>query len=247
MKVLAVCSVKGGVGKTSAAVSMAHLAAAEGYRTLLWDLDPQGAATWMLGRKARVKGGVDAALGDKGALPSLLRGTDIPGLDLVPADWSYRTMDQTLAGSAKPVRRIARQLKDLRAGYELVVLDCPPGMDLVGEAIVSAADVLLVPVVPSTLAVRALDQLVEFVAQTDPPRPRVTAFLSLVDRRRLLHRQLVESLPVERPELLPVAVPASSAVERMAVTRSPVTATSPRSAPALAYAALWSQLRPVLL
>jgi chromosome partitioning protein len=90
MKVIATYSIKGGVGKTTTAVNLAAEAAATGVRTLLWDLDPQGAATFLLRVKPRVKGGAERLAGTKGELDPHVRGTDQPGLHLVPADFSLR-------------------------------------------------------------------------------------------------------------------------------------------------------------
>ena len=110
MKVFASYNIKGGVGKTSTAVNLAHLAAREGRRTLLWDLDPQGAATFMFRVKPRVKGGghalVDRQAPDRATRS---RSTDFDDLDLAAADFSYRNMDLELDDTKKRTRRL-RQL-----------------------------------------------------------------------------------------------------------------------------------------
>src|SRR5262249_31069894 len=80
MKVLASYSIKGGVGKTSAAVNLAALAAGEGRRTLIWDLDPQGAATFLFRVRPKVKGGGAKLVGGKRDPLSVIKGTDIQGL-----------------------------------------------------------------------------------------------------------------------------------------------------------------------
>ncbi|MGZ8769751.1 MAG: ParA family protein, partial [Aeromicrobium sp.] len=87
MKVFATYNIKGGVGKTSTAVNLAYLAAREGRRTLLWDLDPQGAATFLLRVKPFVKGGAERLAGKKGALEPHLHGSDHAGMHVVPADF----------------------------------------------------------------------------------------------------------------------------------------------------------------
>ena len=98
--VLATYNIKGGVGKTSAAVNLATLAAHDGARTLLWDLDPQGASTYLFRVKPKIKGGGAKLVRGKTDVEALIKGTDTEGLDLLPADFSYRHMDLAL-GDAK--------------------------------------------------------------------------------------------------------------------------------------------------
>jgi cellulose biosynthesis protein BcsQ len=125
-----------------------------------------------------------------------------------------------------------------------VFLDCPPSISLVSENVMHAADVLVVPLIPTTLSVRTLDQLTEFVAGFDGRRPEVLAFFSMVDRRKRLHLETIKTLIAERHEVSPTAIPALSIIERMSVERAPVTAFSPRSQAARAYRELWSELTP---
>lgn len=250
MKVLATYAIKGGVGKTSAAVNLAHLAARDGVRTLLWDLDPQGSATYLLRVRPRVKGGGKALVTGRRALDDAIKGTDYDGLDLLPADFSYRSLDLELDALKRPTRRLRRLLDPLADEYDLVLLDCPPSVSLASESVVHAADLLAVPLIPASLSLRSFDQLVTFLDALDEgghdgarvSRPQVMAFLSMVDRRRKLHRDLAASLPQEVADVSPVAIPALSAVEQMAERREPLTASAPHSAAATAYEQLWAEV-----
>ena len=200
MKIYATYNIKGGVGKTTTAVNLAYLAATEsGLRTVLWDLDPQGAASFMFRVKPRVKGGGKALIRGTRALDDAIKGTDFDNLDLIPADFTYRNMDLLLdSAGGKPGRKLAKLLAPLAAEYDAVFLDCPPGISLVSENVLHAADVIVVPLIPTTLSVRTLDQLTEFVAEFDGRRPDVLAFFSMVDRRKKLHREITENFPSER-------------------------------------------------
>ena len=242
MKILASYNIKGGVGKTATAVNIAHLAARDGRRVLLWDLDPQAAASFLLRVRPRVKGGGAALIKGSRELDAAIKGTDFERLDLLPADFTYRNLDLVLDATKKPTQRLARLLRPLAAEYDLVVLDCPPGISLLSESVLHAADVLLVPLIPTTLSVRTLDQLSEFLSGFNGHRPKVVAFCSMIDRRKRLHREIAERLPAERPDVARTVIPALSLIERMSVERAPVTAFAPRSTAARQYAALWAEL-----
>ena len=243
MKVVATYSIKGGVGKTSAAVNIGALAARAGWRTLLWDLDPQGAATFLLRIKPKVKGGGRKLVQGRRDAEDALRGTDVEGLDLLPADFSYRHLDLVLDREKRPAEGIARVLEPLAGDYDLAILDCAPSISLVSESVFAAADVLLVPLVPSTLSVRTLEQLRDFLSRQDGARlPQVLAFLSMVDRRKRLHRDLMASLPQAFPGRASAAIPSASSVELMGLSRAALVETRPRDRAAVAYAQLWDEL-----
>ena len=244
MRIYATYNIKGGVGKTTTAVNLAYLAAAEsGLRTVLWDLDPQGAASFMFRVKPKVKGGGKALIRGSRTLDEAIKGTDFDNLDLIPADFTYRNMDLLLDGAGGGARKLGKLLAPLTTEYDAVFLDCPPSISLVSENVLHAADVIIVPLIPTTLSVRTLDQLTEFVAGFNGHRPDVLAFFSMVDRRKKLHREIAENLSSERSRVAATAIPALSVIERMSVERSPVTVFAPRSSAARAYRSLWSELR----
>ena len=245
MKVLATYSIKGGVGKTTTAVNLAHEAARQGARVLVWDLDPQGAATYFLRVKPRVKGGARRLVGGRGALAEHVRGTDLPAVHCLPADFSLRHLDVHLEGTKRPTERLGALLDPLRDRYDLAVLDCPPSISRSSEGVFHAADALLVPVVPATLASRTLAQLAAFLEDLDDA-PRLLPFLSMVDRRKALHRELAASLADEWPDLLQTAVPNAAALERMGTHRAPVAVTSPQAGAVDAYRRLWAEVAPLL-
>jgi cellulose biosynthesis protein BcsQ len=241
VKVLAVYSLKGGVGKTAAAVSLAHLAARDGTPTLVWDLDPQGAASYSFRVKPKLKGGAKALVTGKRELDDVIKGTDYESLDLVPADFSNRYMDLVLDAVRKPTRRIRRALREVGDEYEWVFLDCPPGISLISEVIIGVSDVLLVPVIPTTLSLRMLEQLGALT--NGGADVTVLPFFSMVDRRKKLHREVVEHLPAERPEMLRTASPSSTHVEQMSLRREPVAMFARRSVATAAYTALWTEIK----
>ena len=241
MRVVAVYSTKGGVGKTTAAVSVAYEAARDN-RVLLWDLDPQGASTFILQVKPKLRDGVDALMRGKTSLHRAIRETAFAGLDVLPADDSYRELEHVFDAAKKPTHQIAHVLERMADDYDLIVLDCPPGSSLVAENAVYGADVVLVPLIPSPLSLRSLDQVLSVVAESKRPVP-VVGFLSMVDRRKSAHRAAVEQLSAHRAEVSDIVVPASVVVERMGYELAPVGAYAARSDAAAAYRELWNLVR----
>jgi cellulose biosynthesis protein BcsQ len=241
MRTLAIWSIKGGVGKTAAAVNIAHAASLGGTRTLLWDLDPQGAASFYLRVPAQLEGGTRVVVDHTTDLGWHARPTEFDNLSLLPADFSFRRLDLELDATKKPRKQIARRLEPLAPRFDLVILDCPPSVSLVSEAVVRAADAVLVPVIPSTLSMRTLEQIREFVTEHGRGRTTLLPFLSMVDQRKRMHLDLCESCLAD-PSFLRTVIPSASVVERMGLTRAPVAATLPSQPVAKAFAELWEEV-----
>lgn len=244
MKVYATYNIKGGVGKTSTAINLAYLSAREGRRTLLWDLDPQGAASYVLRVRPHVKGGGRGLVTGKRGVDSALKATDFDRLDVLPADFSYRNFDLELDDAKKRTRRLGQLVASVEDDYDVVVLDCPPSISLLSENILHAADVLLVPILPATLSLRTLDQLREFVAEADKPRPELVAFFSMVDRRKRLHRDVIDTLQPGSLRVAATEIPALAMIEQMVEHRAPVPAFAPTSRAAQCYEELWAEVGP---
>jgi cellulose biosynthesis protein BcsQ len=240
--VVAMYALKGGVGKTSAAVNLACLSVAAGHRTLLWDLDPQAAASFLLRTKPKVKGGTRKLLQGENDPNDAVKSTAYEGLDLLPAEAMYAAADLDLDAVKKSDHRVERVLRAFDDEYDLIVLDCPPGLSLLSANIVHAAQLLVVPLVPSPLSLRTLDQVVDLVGSVETPGPRVLAFLSMVDVRRALHREVITLVDGRYGDVARAHVPASAVVERMGQRRAPVGQFAPQSRAASAYAELWREV-----
>lgn len=269
MKVVAVAGVKGGVGKTSAAVNLAHLASLDNLRTLLWDLDPQGAATHCYRPSAAViadssvadaggrSGGPDAGGGggrrgrrgrrriQRGVHPHIR--SISPTLDLLPADPERGPLAVLSDQKGPPVKLLRTMVDRLadgggsgRDGYDVVILDCAPGTGPMTEAVLAVSDLVLTPVVPTPLSLRTLGQFEQFVLAKRPGLPMI-AFLSMADERKVLHRQLLTQIG-DDPRFSSAVVPVSSSVERMGLEQRPAVEASPRNLAARAYGQLWREV-----
>jgi len=247
MKILASYNIKGGVGKTAAAVNLAYLCACENYRVLIWDLDPQGAASYYFRIKPRIKSGVKGLISRKHELSDLIKATDHENLDLIPADFSYRNMDLCLEETSKPTRRLRKLLKQLRKDYDFVFLDCPPSISLVSENVFTAADALIIPTIPTTLSLRTLKQLTGFLDGTKNHDLLLLPFFSMVDRRKNMHRLITEMPPKTLPTFLLSQVPYASEIEKMGIRRAPLATYANHSRSNEAYASLWSEIRSLFI
>lgn len=242
MQIIAVTNSKGGVGKTTTAVNLGYLAAQSGRATVLWDLDPQGAATYTLQGEPDERISAKKLVRGRRELLELIAPTAYPGLSLIPSDFSFRNLDVHLSERKHPTERIMMMTRSLHDAIELLVLDCPPGMTLLTENVLRAADALVVPVVPTPLSLRMLEQLDGFIARTGWTDIRILPFFSMVDRRKSLHEAVITNARTHRPGILATEVPYWSEIERMTVRRAPLPAYAPASPAAGLYAQLWREV-----
>ena len=242
MNAIAFYNLKGGVGKTTAAVNVAYLAAASGQRVLLWDLDPQGASSFVLRVRARVAGLRSKTFERGAAFADAIKETDYQNLDLLPADFSYRKFDRILDHLGKPVRVMRTLLDTLGADYDLVFLDCPAGFSLLTEAVLETADLSLVPTIPTPLSVQTLARILKWADRRGSSAP-LAAFFSMVDRRKTVHRRACEWSTDHRGHFLDAQIPSASVVEQMTVRRMPLPEFAELDPASTAFADLWSEVR----
>lgn len=217
MAVIAVYSVKGGVGKTTLAVDMAWRSATlSGHPTLLWDLDPQGGAGWLLGLPDRNESSAASVFRKDSKPGDLITPTRYSGLAVLQADESMRSLPATLARIGKR-KRLARTAAALSGAYERIIIDCPPAINEISEQVFAAADLLIVPLPPSPLSARALPMIQAEILANHPRHPPILPVLSMYDARRKLHRDVHAGFAAGWP-----VIPMASAIEQTAARRAPI-------------------------
>lgn len=241
LKIYAFYSIKGGVGKTATAVNLACLSAEAGYRTLLWDLDPQGAATYYFRVKPSSKLNPAKLLNSPNHLSRRIRESDFENLDLLPSSLAMRNLDIELDHVKRSRKRLGEVLSNFDAEYDRVLLDCPPSINLLSENVFRAADKMVVPIIPTTLSLLTFNQLNRFLKEENLDRRKLLPFFSMVDGRKKLHREVMQILASDA-RLLKTRIPMSADVEKMGVFRQPYVSQVKNSSLAQLYRRLWQEI-----
>lgn len=243
MKVIACYSNKGGVGKTATSVNLAYAYAQKGLRVLLCDLDPQGASGFYLRVKPSKKLTEARFFEDVKRFTKAIRASDFDGLDVLPANLTYRDFDVFLSRMKNRRSRLKKALMSVGGDYDVIILDCPPNFSTLSENIFRAADLIVVPVIPSTLSERTFEQLVGFFDDHKMPKKKIKAFFSMVQRRKILHAETMDAMrKLYRKRFLKTTIPFAADIERMGQHRAPVLTYAGRSVGGLAYRALFKEL-----
>ena len=246
MKIIASYSIKGGVGKTAASVNLAYAAARSGYKTLLVDLDPQGASSFYFRTGESKKGKGLFFSPKKNRLLRNVKGSNYKKLDILPANLSFRNFDIMLNSMHKSKIRLKEILKPLKNEYDLIVLDCPPNLTLLAENIFNASDIIVVPVIPTTLSERTLEQLLGFFSMKEYKKRKIYPFFSMAQSDNKLHVDTMKSMKRKYSRCMKSVIDFSSEIERMGVHRAPVLAYTSKKSPAQSYNSLFDEIVSVL-
>ncbi|HMO32811.1 MAG TPA: ParA family protein [Lacibacter sp.] len=243
MFTFALFNLKGGVGKTASCVNFAYLAARDGYKTLLWDIDPQGATSFYYNVKPKQRVAIREVVGkDAAGLADFIRGTEYENLDIIPADSTGKALDILLEEMKTSKKRIAHLLRQLKQEYDFVFVDCPPGLSALAENIFHGSDIVLMPVIPTTLSVRTYNMVKDFFKEKDIDLKKMTCFFTMVDLRRNMHNEVMEELYRDK-RFFDNYIPYLSDVEKMGVHQAPLEEYARSSYAAQCYRDLWEEIK----
>ena len=240
---LAVVSQKGGVGKTTTAINLATALAKRGVRTLLADVDPQGSVRFGLGLRNEGGGIADYLEGTR-TLPEIVRATPLPFLRVLLAGSVADSGDHV--GYAQLVAS-SHKLRELFAlavqrGYAVVV-DTPPGLGPIVQAVLAASDRVIVPLQCEPLALQTTSQILKgiraAIAQHDALKLEGIV-LTMYEEDDALCRKIAERVRSQLPPdlVFPVPVPRTRTTTEAFAAGQPVVLRSPSDASSAAYAAL---------
>ncbi|HEY1031087.1 MAG TPA: ParA family protein [Flavipsychrobacter sp.] len=240
MFITSLYNLKGGVGKTASCVNFAHMAARDGYKVLLWDLDPQGAASFYYNAQPKEKVTAKKIIEHTLDLEEAIMSTPYEWLDIIPADLSARKLDLLLddKSSKKQIRNLLKTVADT---YDFVFIDCPPGFSSLADNIFFASDAVLMPVIPTTLSIRTYE-IVKHYFEEKGDVEKLMCFFTMVDIRKNMHKDVMQQLYKDK-RFFEYYIPYLSDVEKMGVHHAPLETFAPSSYAATCYRALWNEIK----
>ena len=245
-RVVAFVNQKGGVGKTTSAVSLAAALARRGQRVLLVDLDPQANATSACGLDPRGLRGSYEALLEEAPAEGLVCSVPGESFSILPANPALAGAEVELVPLLARERRLANAVSPLRGSYDWIFIDCPPSLGLLTINALTAADSVIVPVQCEYMALEGLSRLVETLElvrrNLNPGLSVLGVVLTMFDARTRLAQDVVEEVRRHFPQTFETVVPRSVRLSEAPSHGLTIFAYDPGGRAAAAYDALAAEM-----
>ena len=241
-KIIAVANQKGGVGKTTTAVSMAACAAQNGYRVLLVDFDPQGNASSGVGVACK-KQTVYEALLSQCTMEAVTEKTQVENLFCAPSDIRLAGAELELAQMDKREFRLRGALALVRDQYDFLFIDCPPSLGLITINALVSADSVLIPVQCEYYALEGISALMDTIKRIksglNASLEVEGVVMTMFDGRTNLSLQVVAQVKKYfRGKMFATPIPRNVRLGEAPSHGEPITLYDPRSTGAQAYQAV---------
>ena len=240
MKTISIYNLKGGVGKTTIAVNLAYKYAMKGYKTVIWDLDAQGSATYYFQREVSEKQKAGKWLKGKESPVEYITNTDFKNLSIIPSGPSMRHLEEKIVKYDDNQGWLKTSLKDFKDDFDIVILDCPPGLTRLYENIFIASDLIVIPVIPTPLSLISLEHLMNYQPKGRKDN-KYTIVFSMVDTRKKLHHEYMEIIRSYSENVCQEYIPYLSEIEKTGLTFAPVAATAPNGRASKHFERLWKE------
>lgn len=224
MKKIALYNIKGGVGKSTTSVNLACLMAKKGLSVLIWDLDPQGGSSYFFEKTNSNNHSFAKLFGDNLSVYDVISTSGSYQIDIISNDAFFS--DQFLNSASKLTAlnytngmQIKDTLKAVEDDYDFCILDCPPGKSLLHDNIFNAADLMLIPNVPSPLSVYCFKMLLQYVQTQYGHCRKVAGFYNMVQLQKKMHRHYVQEEELFPGNMLQSHIPFYSEIEAINFNR----------------------------
>ncbi len=243
-KIIAISNQKGGVGKTTTAISLSGCFSKLNYSVLLVDMDPQGNASRGMGLDpTSIRKNIFDVLIQASDINKTIRKTQTKGVDVLPSNLKLATLESSIDGVEKPFNLLKAALSQINRHYDFIIIDCPPSLGLLNLNALCAADSVIIPVQCEYYAMEAVAQILSSISRIQKdynPDLEILGFLlTMYDSRiKLATEVTTEIRGLFREKTFVTQIPRNISLAEAAFYGKPINLFRPKATGSLAYLSL---------